>query len=460
MSYIFYDTETTGKVTAFDQILQFAAIKTDAELNVLDTFDVRCRLLPYIVPSPGALLVTGTTVADITTCPLSHFEMMRLVHAKMHRWSEGGSIFVGWNNMRFDEALLRQAYYKSLLPIYQTNTNGNGRADLMRMAQVVSACAPDCLAVPIHPDGKRAFKLGLMAAANNIALDNAHDALADANATLGIARLIRQRAPALWDALMVNARKTSPLRRLLSEPLMLLCEYYGNPFNCIATPLAANAGNANEWALFDLQFDPARYLDASDADLREAIDGTTKVIRRVSINAQPSLLPIDYAPDDVLGGRQSFETYQARAQAIREHPEFRRRISRLLAARYQDQVQPAHVEQRIYSGFSSNADQARMHSFHAQGWEDRIGIIQEIEDERYRQIAQRIVAVERPDLLTDTQRQRWVSWRRERFLTNEKVPWMTVASALEEFADVSQDATPAQQAQLAGLERFLNGLGR
>ena len=113
MSYIFYDTETTGKVTAFDQILQFAAIKTDAELNVLDTFDVRCRLLPYIVPSPGALLVTGTTVADITTCPLSHFEMMRLVHAKMHRWSEGGSIFVGWNSMK----LRRNAVAAGLLQI-------------------------------------------------------------------------------------------------------------------------------------------------------------------------------------------------------------------------------------------------------------------------------------------------------------------------------------------------------
>ena len=36
---------------------------------------------------------------------------------------------------------------------------------------------------------------------------------------------------------------------------------------------------------------------------------------------------------------------------------------------------------------------------------------------------------------------------------------MTVASALEELAE-SQDATPAQQAQLADLERFLNGLGR
>jgi exodeoxyribonuclease-1 len=460
MSYIFYDTETTGKVTAFDQILQFAAIKTDTELNVLDTFDVRCRLLPYIVPSPGALLVTGTTVADITTCPLSHFEMMRLVHAKMHRWSQGGSIFVGWNNMRFDEVLLRQAYYKSLLPVYQTNTNGNGRADMMRMAQVVSACTPNCLAVPILPDGKRAFKLGLMAAANNVILDHAHDALADTSATLGIARLIRQRAPALWDVLMANARKSGPLRLLQSEPFMLLSEYYGNPFNCIVTPLAANASNANEWALFDLQFDPAPYLDAGDADLREAIDGTTKVIRRVSINAQPGLLPFDYAPDDVWGGRQSLETYQARVQAIRAHPEFCRRISRLLAARYEDRVEPAYVEQRIYSGFASNADQARMHSFHDQGWEDRIGIVQEIEDERYRQIAHRIVATERPDLLSAEQRLRWNSWSRDRLWTNKDVPWLTVSSALVELAELAKEADPDQQRQLAELEPLFMGLGR
>ena len=459
MTYIFYDTETTGKRTAFDQILQFGAIKTDAELNVLDTFNVRCRLLPYIVPSSGALLVTGTTIADITTCPLSNFEMMRQVHAKMHRWSEGGAIFVGWNSMKFDEALLRQAYYKSLLSIYQTNTSGNGRADMMRMAQVVSACAPNCLAVTIQPDGKRTFKLGLMAAANNAALDNAHDALADATATLGIARLIRQRAPALWDALMENARKSGALRLLKSEPFMLLSEYFGNPLNSIVAPIAANSDNLNEWAVLDLQFDPALYLNAADADLRDAIDGTTRVVRRVSINEQPGLLPVAYAPDDVQGGRRSHETYQARAQAIRAHPEFCRRISHLLAARYADQAEPAYVEQRIYSGFPSNADQARMHAFHAQGWEDRIGIVQEIEDERYRRIAHRIVAVERPDLLTDRQRQRWASWLRERLLTNENAPWMTVPSAREELAGARQDATPAQQVQLADLERFLNVLG-
>lgn len=459
MTYIFYDTETTGKLPAFDQILQFAAIKTDAELNVLDTFNVRCRLLPYIVPSPGALLVTGTTIAAITTCPLSHFEMMRQIHTTMHRWSEGGAVFVGWNSMRFDETFLRQAYYQTLLPIYQTNTNGNGRADMMRMAQVVSACAPNVLAVPLTAEGKPTFKLGLMAAANDVALENAHDALADTGATLGIARLIRQRAPALWDALMANARKSAPLRLLQREPCVLLSEYYGNPCNYIVAPIAANSGNPNEWALFDLRFDPALYFDASDTDLREAMDGTTKVIRRVSINAQPGLLPLDHAPDDVRGGRQSLETYRVRAQAIRENVEFRRRIARLLAGRYEDRVAPAHVEQRIYDGFPSNADQTLMHSFHAQSWEDRIGTVQAIEDERYRRIGHRLIAVERPDLLTDPHLGRWESWRRERFLTDEKVPWMTVKAALDEFAQVGKDATPAQQTLLSDLRQFLNGLG-
>jgi exodeoxyribonuclease-1 len=460
MSYIFYDTETTGKHTSFDQILQFAAIRTDDELNVLDTFNIRCRLLPYVVPSPGALLVTGTTIATITGCPLSHFEMMRQIHAKMHRWSEGGATFVGWNSMKFDETLLRQAYYQTLLPVYQTNTNGNGRADMMRMAQVVAACAPNILAVPLTAEGKRTFKLVLMAAANNVALENAHDALADTGATLGVARLIKQRTPALWDILMSNARKSAPLRLLQSEPFMLLSEYFGNPFNYIVAPIAANSSNANEWALFDLQFDPAPYLEAADAELRAAIDGTTKIIRRVSINAQPGLLPVDYAPDDVRGGRQPLETYQARAQIIREHGEFRKRISRLLASRYEDKVEPAYIEQRIYSGFPSNVDQARMHSFHAQGWEDRAGIVLEIEDERYRQIGQRLMAVERPDLLTDAQRQSWEAWRRERFHTTGKVLWTTVAAALEELAEKSRDATPAQQTQLEDLKAFLAGLSR
>jgi exodeoxyribonuclease-1 len=46
MAFVFYDTETTGTDPAFDQILQFGAIRTDDDLNEIDWFEVRCRLQP------------------------------------------------------------------------------------------------------------------------------------------------------------------------------------------------------------------------------------------------------------------------------------------------------------------------------------------------------------------------------------------------------------------------------
>jgi hypothetical protein len=94
------------------------------------------------------------------------------------------------------------------------------------------------------------------------------------------------------------------------------------------------------------------------ASAASSIDGKIKAIRRVSINSQPGLLPVDFAPDDIQGGRQSLETYQARAQLIREHSAFRQRIARLLADRYEDQAESTNVEERIYSGFPSYDDQA------------------------------------------------------------------------------------------------------
>jgi exonuclease I len=54
----------------------------------------------------------------------------------------------------------------------------------MRMAQVVSACVPNAIRVPIEGKCKRTFKLELVAEANGIRLENAHDALADAKARL------------------------------------------------------------------------------------------------------------------------------------------------------------------------------------------------------------------------------------------------------------------------------------
>ena len=113
MGFVFYDTETTGTDTSFDQILQFAAIKTDCELRELERFEIRCRILPYVVPSPGAMLVTGVGPAQLTDSKLpSHYEMVRAIRTKLAEWTP--AVFIGHNSLSFDEHLLRQAFYKTL----------------------------------------------------------------------------------------------------------------------------------------------------------------------------------------------------------------------------------------------------------------------------------------------------------------------------------------------------------
>jgi len=48
MSFVFFDAETTGLQQGFDQIVHFAAIRTDNDLNETDRFEARSRLLPHV----------------------------------------------------------------------------------------------------------------------------------------------------------------------------------------------------------------------------------------------------------------------------------------------------------------------------------------------------------------------------------------------------------------------------
>lgn len=191
MTFVFYDTETTGTDTAFDQILQFGAIRTDDDLNEIDRFEIRCRLQPHIVPAPMALKVTGIRPGMLLDPVLpSHYEAMRQVHAKLSDWSP--SVFVGYNSISFDENLLRQAFYQTLQSIYLTNTGGNTRADMLRIAHAVAVYAPNAIAIPLGDAGQQVFRLDRLSPANGFDHAKAHDAMGDVDATIHLAKLVRE----------------------------------------------------------------------------------------------------------------------------------------------------------------------------------------------------------------------------------------------------------------------------
>ena len=154
MAFVFYDTETTGVDTNFDQILQFGAIKTDGDMNELDRFEVRCRLMPHVVPSPKALQVTRITPSMLIDPAIpTYFEAIQLIHKKMSEWSP--ATFFGYNSINFDENLMRQAFYQTLHPMYLTNTGGNSRGDVLNMMHAAYIFAPN---VGANPTTTTAFR--------------------------------------------------------------------------------------------------------------------------------------------------------------------------------------------------------------------------------------------------------------------------------------------------------------
>ena len=72
MTFAFYDLETTGLWPAYNQPLQFAAILTDDDFNVLEKVNIRCRLSNHILPSPYALAVTGISPKKFLDLSLIH----------------------------------------------------------------------------------------------------------------------------------------------------------------------------------------------------------------------------------------------------------------------------------------------------------------------------------------------------------------------------------------------------
>ena len=457
MTFVFYDTETTGTDTAFDQILQFGAIRTDDDLNEIDRFEIRCRLQPHIVPAPMALKVTGIRPGMLLDPVLpSHYEAMRQVHAKLSDWSP--SVFVGYNSISFDENLLRQAFYQTLQSIYLTNTGGNTRADMLRIAHAVAVYAPNAIAIPLGDAGQQVFRLDRLSPANGFDHAKAHDAMGDVDATIHLAKLVRDRAPEVWGRMMELSRKQDAANILEREEILCLTQYWrGLAHNRYVTECGADPTYDAARAVFDLKQDPEPYLDMTIGELVHEMKRSPAVIRGIRTNAQPILMPHTSAPDTLAEASPEMDELTRRARMIATNAEFRSRVGEALANRYPEKESSPHVEQQIYDGFPSSSDQTLMKQFHDVPWEDRLRVAMEMSDYRMRRIAQRLVYFERPETLPEKTRAALGREIQARLNAHDDVlPWKTIADARKELDELrSEDVDGSLAGFIRDVDEFL-----
>lgn len=457
MSFVFYDTETTGIDTKFDQILQFAAIHTDPDLNELERFEIRCRLLPHIVPAPGAMRVTGVRAAQLTDTELpSHYEMMCTIREKMLEWSP--SLFVGYNTIEFDEHLLRHAYYRTLHPPYLTNTSGNTRTDILRAVQASSLYSPGSLVFPIGKGNKPSFKLDALAPANGFAHENAHDALADVEATIFIARLLSERCPDVWSSFMRFSTKAAVIDFVSNEQIFCLSDFYfGKPYSWLVTPLGSNSEDNSTLYVFDLGVDPDSLASLSPAKLKTRLSGSPKPVRNIRSNAAPMIFSADDAPNSASGNNLSQDELERRVGVLSDNPDLRARIIAAFEETKQEWVASDHVEEQLYSGFFPPEDQRTLEAFHRSEWTERIALVETLEDPRLKVLGRQLIHAERPEILDPVIRLEHDRNIAKRIAQdNPDLPWLTLPKALSEIEELLLSATETEKTLLIEHRNYLS----
>lgn len=452
MKFAFFDLETTGTSPAFDHPLQFAAILTDADFREIEGVNLRCRLAPYVIPSPQALAVTGVRPHQLIDPELpSLFEFAQEVTEIVSRWSP--AIWTGYNNIRFDDEMLRQLFYQNLQPeIFATQFNGNTRFDIMTVLFAVFQRHRARFNWPVDETGKVRLKLDRLAPENGFVGHNAHDALGDVEATIHIARLIAQRAPDVWGQMLANRDKRH-VRALLErfEPLELVRRFRGDPPKAIMGCLCGYSNrNPNLAYFFDLDAaDPKRLVTASDEELKIAMDGEPRLLHSISVNKVPSLLP----PETVT------EEQRRRAHTLADVTELKQRLVAAMSARYPTitDAEPQHVERQIFDGFYGRKDKARLGEFQGADWRRRQEIVASFDDARLRQLGRRLLAFYAPELLSEQEKHQYSEWRCDRWFApaDAKAEWMTFEKAHHAISDMRASG-PYDPATLQEIEGFIN----
>lgn len=390
MSFVFFDTETTGLKHGFDQVVQFAAIRTDNDLNEVDRFEARSRLLPHVVPHPSALRTNGLPIARLTDEGLpSHYEMVSSIRQRLLSWSP--SIFVGYNSIRFDEEMLRHALFQNLYPAYLTSNHGNCRADALGLMIAASALSPTCLSIPVGPEGRPIFRLEQLASANGVAHARAHDAMSDVIATLGLCRCVREHSSELWQRFVRFSKKATVDDFVNAEDGFFLTESFANEaYHTPVVCVGRDPEQPNGRLCLRLDIDIERLVSMTGEELRAELIVKPSPVRRLRINAAPMLTAFYDAPDQMLNG-VDLDRLEASARRIKEDRMFCARVVSSYAATREPRLPSIQVEGQIYAGFPGPADEARIADFHGASWPEALAIVQSLDDERLRTFGLRLI---------------------------------------------------------------------
>jgi len=215
--FAFHDYETLNidnKTTqGAAKPIEYAGIITDIDLNEVPDGRHHKIIKPPIdvIGNPNAFLVHGVDPEMAEKVGVSEFEFAEWIG---QLYGKDGTVIAGYNSIKFDSEVTRHTRFRNLLPSYTPEfENGNFQLDVMKVVMMAYSMSPGVLNFPKKDDGNDSLRLEDLTAANGIDHKDAHSALSDVEATINLAKLIKERNPQLWHYALwlTNKRNVEPL---------------------------------------------------------------------------------------------------------------------------------------------------------------------------------------------------------------------------------------------------------
>ena len=356
-----YDTEATGLSHHFDQVVQFAGVSVDKDLNFIkgDELLLDIKLRPDVVPGPFAFAITGISLERLEKYGIPEFEAASHIQQWLKR---RGTMMTGFNTQGFDDEMLRNMFYRNQLEVYDHEwKDGNCRSDVMLAVMLAFATRPEIMNWPTKPEGGYSLKLEDLVKENGIEHTHAHDARSDVYATIELMRLIKRKDEKLWNYFLSlsDKKKTTEMMHQL-KPLVMVD--YKIPRDrghmSIVLPVIADKKNDKKMLCVDLRDDPTELLKLSPEEIRRRVftkaadlkDGESLQNVRSMISNQVPLI----CSTGVLRGRDDiversgldYKQCMKHAEMVASDPSFRGRLQEAMAS---DFPPPKDIYQSIYS---------------------------------------------------------------------------------------------------------------
>lgn len=454
-TFFWHDYETFGIVPRRDRPVQFAGLRTDAELNEIgEPVMWHCRPAPDFLPDPESVLLTGILPQHALQHGVAEAAFAARIEAEL---ALPGTIGVGYNSIRFDDEVTRFLFWRNLIDPYAREwQNGCGRWDLMDVVRTTWALRPEGIEWPTYADGpmkgRPSFKLEHLAAANGLLHEAAHDALSDVRATLALARLIRAKQPRLWDFCLKLHKKDAVAAEIgVGRPFVHLSGRYPVERGCLAVvwPLGPHPNNRNEVIVWDLAHDPAELtgLDAETVRRRmytradELPEGETRLpIKTIHINKSPIVIGKLATLTPATLQRWGLDLPQAM-----QHAEKAAALGRSLDGLWAQvftrapAAGPVDVDEDLYGGFLDNEDRRTLERLRGLSPQALAAKRPAFRDARLEEQLFRYRARNFEDTLSDDERARWLQHRSDR-LHHGAGGGLTLAAFLERIDTLAEAA--------------------